>query len=505
MKRIIMVLMLAFVLISVSAVAAGENVTDIESVSVDDVVLADNVSQDIEPASDEEVYVVKSDSTLSAKDITGYGGFSTNITATLNSNGKSLALKPVIFNVNGKNYTRTTDSLGQASLSINLAKGDYTAKYFFLGDNETNPSGASAVITIKNSTKTVLKVADKDISYRQGSKSVFIVRLLTDAGKAVKNQEIVFKVNGKTHRATTDSKGYAKIFLSLKKGTYKVSFSFASNKPYLSSSGSHNVKVKSALAKGNGYWMWPSGIKSVSLKTLKAKGTKHLFLNSYAFDVYGKKTVTSWIAKANKYGMKVHIWIQIFYEGKWVKPLKADGSLNYYMMKKKVSKAVYYAKIKGVAGVHMDYLRFGGTAHKYDNSVKAINYFVKKVCAEVRKVRPNCIISAAIMPEPDMNVYYYGQDIPTMTKYLDVIVPMAYKGNYGKNTAWLKDVTKTLVSQSNGAQVWTGLQAYKSDNDVRKLSHSQLLKDAKYCMGGGAKGVVLFRIGVTNLLNFNKV
>lgn len=484
--------MLVMALLSISAVAAEGNVTDID----DDFAEVGNVSH---------LDQVKSDSQLSANDTVGYESFSTQINVTLNSNGTALASKPVIFSIDGNNYTRITDSLGNAVLDINLTKGTYNASYFFLGDNATNPSNASATVTINDPVKTVLKVADKDINYRQGLKSVFIVRLLTDAGKAVKNQEIVFRVNGKTYRKTTDSKGYAQIFLSLKKGTYKVSYSFASSSPYLSSGGSHKVKVKSALSKGNGYWMWASGIKSVNLKTLKSKGTKQIFLNSYAFNLYGKKKVTSWISKANKYGMKVHIWMQVFFNGKWVKPLKSDGSPNYGMMKKKAAKAVYYAKIKGVAGVHMDYVRFGGTAYKYDNAIKAVNYFVKKVSVEVRKVRPNCILSAAVMPEPEANAYYYGQDVPTMSKYLDVIVPMAYRGNYGEGTSWLKDVTKTLVSQSNGAQVWTGLQSYKSDSNVKKLTHSQLLKDAKACKSGGAKGVVLFRIGLTKLLNFNKV
>ena len=498
MKRSIIFLILTLAVLSVSAVCAADNVTDIESISDDGV-------WEIYSADDGEIEDVKSDSEIIVKDTTGYEQFSTNIAVSLKSNGTALASKPVIFNVDGKNYTQTTDSAGQAALNIKLSKGTYTAGFFFLGDNDTNPSNASGVITIKSPVKTSLKIADKDINYRQGLKSVFIVRLVTSAGSGVSGKTVTFKVNGKTYTAVTDKKGYAQIFLSLKKGTYKVSYSFSSLCPYISSSGSYSVKVKSPMSKGNGYWMWAGGIKTVNLKTLKQKGTKQIFLNSYAFDLYGKKTVTSWIAKAKKYGMNVHIWVQIFYEGKWIKPLKSDGSLNYNLMKKKVSKVVYYSKIKGVAGVHMDYLRFGGTAHKYDNSVKAINYFVKKVCGEVRKVRPNCIISAAVMPEPEMNKYYYGQDIPTMTKYLDVIIPMAYKGNYHKNTLWINSVCKSFVSDSNGAQVWCGIQAYKSDSDITRLSHSQLVKDAKSCMSGGAKGVVLFRIGVTNLLNFFKV
>ena len=66
-------------------------------------------------------------------------------------------------------------------------------------------------------------------------------------------------------------------------------------------------------------------------------------------------------------------------------------------------------------------------------------------------------------------------------------------------------VTSAFNLESNGAQIWTGLQAYKSDDNVVKLSTSQLLKDAKASIAGGAKGVVLFRIGVTHYLNFNKV
>ena len=35
------------------------------------------------------------------------------------------------------------------------------------------------------------------------------------------------------------------------------------------------------------------------------------------------------------------------------------------------------------------------------------------------------------MPEGSSNSYYYGQDYSQMSKYLDFIVPMIYKGNYG--------------------------------------------------------------------------
>lgn len=497
MKKIVIFLILTLALISLSAVSASENVTDMAEIG-DDVIMEDGVFDVV--GDDVSKYTE-----ISANSTIGYESFSTAFTVELTSNGEALASKPVSININKVDYKKTTDANGKVTLNVKLAKGTYDATYSFLGDENYAASNGTSTITVKDPSKTVLKVADKDINYRQGSKSVFIVRLLTSSGAAVKNQQVTIVANGKSQKAVTDSKGYAQVYLSLKKGTRKVSYSFKANSPYLSSSGYTYIKVKDSLPKGNGYWMWGSDMKSINFKTLKSKGTKHIFLHSYAINLFGKKTVTSWISNANKYGMKVHIWMQCFYDGKWHVPAGADGSLKYSYMNKIISQAKNYAKIKGVAGVHLDYVRYGGTALNYDSSVKAINYFVKKVCVEVRKVQPNCILSASVMPEPGMVELYYGQDIPTMSKYLDVIVPMAYKGNYGKFSSWIKYVTNSFVLESNGAQIWTGIQGYQSESNPKLLSYSQLLKDAKAAKSGGAKGVLVFRMGLTRLLDFNKV
>ena len=164
-----------------------------------------------------------------------------------------------------------------------------------------------------------------------------------------------------------------------------------------------------------------------------------------------------------------------------------------------------YASIKGVAGIHFDYLRFPGTAYKHANGVKAINYFTKKACNELHKMRSSLIVSAAVMPEPSSMKYYYGQDIPEMSKHLDWIVPMVYKGNYGKNAAWIESVTKQFVKQSKGAIVLTGLQGYYSDGEVKKLSASSLKNDAHYAGFGGASGVIVFRYTLFNMIDFNNL
>ena len=449
-KMIMGLLVLLILCLSVSVVSASENTTDVSSTIIED----------------------GSDSTVLSQNVESGDG-------SLVNNVDSLTVDEA--------YAKSVDNVLSVSSDKNAS--------------DCLTSSATTVKTIK----TTIKVTDKNINYREGSKCAFMAKLTDANGNPLKSQKITFKVDGKTYTANTDSKGNAKIFLKLKKGTYTVKFSFAKKAPYLASSGSFKINVKPSMGKGNGYWMWANGIKTANLKTLAAKGTKHIFINTYTITLHGTEAVKSFIAKAHKYGMKVHIWMQVCYDGGWISPVNKDGSFKYSFMNKKVAEAKKYAKITGVDGIHLDYMRFGGTAHYYSTSTKAINYMVKKISLGVRSVKSNCIVSVAIMPEPSMNKYYYGQDVATMSKYVDALLPMVYKGNYNAGTSWIKSVTKTLVSQSNGAQIWTGLQAYKSDSNTAKLSHSELLKDAKAAKAGGATGVILFRFGLTNLLDFNQV
>ena len=480
-KMILGLIILLTLCLSISVVAAGENTTDSTN---GDIIAASNNSGDF----------INVESSLSGENVDAYDAVSTKSSVNIESDDDFLATKRA-------NITIDVDE--RPSVQLTNLSNDVLCAYS--DDKNTSDCLTASATTVKATTKTTIKVTDKNINYRQGSKCIFIVRLLDVNGNPLKSQKVTFKVDGKTYTATTDSKGYAKIFLKLKKGTYTVKFSFAKKAPYLGSSGSYKINVKPSMGKGNGYWMWAKGIKTANLKTLAAKGTKHIFLNSYAITLYGTSAVKSFITNAHKYGIKVHIWMQVCYDGGWVSPVNKDGSFKYSFMNKKIAEAKKYAKITGVDGVHLDYMRFGGTAHYYSTSTKAINYMVKKIAIGVRSVKSNCIVSVAIMPEPSMNKYYYGQDVPTMSKYVDALLPMVYKGNYNAGTSWIQSVTKTLVSQSNGAQIWTGLQAYKSDSNVAKLSHSELLKDAKAAKSAGAAGVILFRFGLSNLLNFNNV
>ena len=242
--------------------------------------------------------------------------------------------------------------------------------------------------------------------------------------------------------------------------------------------------------KNFGYWVFGADMLKVNLETLKKNGVTDLFLNYYAFETHGESKVTAWIKKANAQKINVHIWVQCFYNGKWINPKTANLTSKLNEIKK-------YAKISGVKGIHLDYLRYPGNAYKTSGGSTAITNFVKKV----RSQNPKVFLSCAVMPETECKKYY-GQDIDALSKTVDVIVPMQYKGNYNGGTSWLKSTTKFF---SGKAKIWSGLQTYKSDDNPTKLTASELLTDAKTCISNGAKGVILFRYGISPTVNFTSL
>ena len=241
------------------------------------------------------------------------------------------------------------------------------------------------------------------------------------------------------------------------------------------------------MTKHFGYWVFGRDMENVNLKTLANNGITDLFLNFYAFTAHGESKVLSWIKNANTNKINVHIWIQCFYDGEWHNPKTTNLTAKLKEIKK-------YANLDGVKGVHLDYLRYPGNAYKTEGGADAITNFVKTV----RSQNPKTFLSCAVMPEQS-DKYYYGQDIDALGKIVDAMIPMQYKGNYEAGTTWLESITKLFASK---ATLWSGLQTYKSDNDTTQLSGNELLTDVKTCLNNGAKGVVLFRYGISPNINF---
>ena len=448
--------------------------------------------------------LTKTQSTFKASNYVAYKGFSNPFTVTLSADGIKLKNKKIRFNINGKNYYRTTNSKGQATLNIKCAIGTYKIKYYFNGEKNIKTISGKSKITVKKMTTKISKA--NSVKYYHKTTAPFKVKVVDARGNPVVGN-VTFSINKKKYTRNTNSKGIATLNLKLSQGSYKLTYTFAKTSLYEKSSKSLTLNVKT-LSKcvNNGYWLFGYNMKNVDLDKLAKTSTKHIFLNFAALEKHGKSAVETFIADAKKKGISVHIWMQVFYTGgKWISATNGDGSYKYSFFNSKIKEAKEYANLKGVAGVHLDYLRFPGTAYKHANGVEAINYFTKSLCNAIHKINSKLIVSAAVMPETDSNKYYYGQDIPTLSKYLDVVIPMIYKGNYASGTSWIESTTAKFVKMSNGAQIWTGIQSYRSDDDVTSLSSSELLKDYKAAANGGATGVISFRWEISKLIDFDLI
>ena len=335
------------------------------------------------------------------------------------------------------------------------------------------------------------------------NKNYFYAYLKDASGKALASQKVTFKINGKKYVRKTDSKGKAALKIRLKAKNYKLRMYFYGKSYYHACHKYITLTVKKNYAGKNAIWVWSTDKDKLDLDQLKRNGITNIFVHEQAVKSSNFK---SWLKKVNRKGLKVHIWMLVFYKnGEFINPINKNGNIKKSLFKSNVKRARKYARIKGVSGVHFDYIRFPGTAYKYKKGVYAVNLMTKQLSKAVKKANRNAMVSAAVMPESIYSdKYYYGQDIKAMSKYIDVFCPMIYSHSYGQSSKWIQSQTKSFKKAMGGnAQIWTGLQTYGAIG--KRLSNKALTADIKYALKGGAVGITFFRFGLFNQVNMNKI
>ena len=413
----------------------------------------------------------------------------------LNVYGNPIPGEKITATLDGQKYDLITNDDGNVTIKFNLKTGSYKVNYQYQNSNPDLSSEGSKTITIY-ANKTYIYGNDAD--FTAGTSQTYYVSLKDQYKDPLANKVIKFVVDDKTYTAKTNSKGIAGIVLSLNAGSYPIKFSFEGDSVYPASSGSKKIIVSYNTF---GVYVFAANMKSMDLKKISSYGIRNIFLSYYAFEYWGKDVVKKFISNAKDYGIRVHIWMQCFYEGSWINPSTCGNAYK----QAKIDEAVIYAKFAGVGGIHLDYIRYPGTAYRYSDATSQITNFVKNLVTAVKAVNKNIIVSAALMPETNVNPYYYGQDSSQMGKYLDVLMPMAYKGNYHQTTSWLTTTARYFASHCGTAQVWLTLQAYYSDSDVRKLPAKQLKADSQASLDGGVQGVVFFRHEYVNYFNMSSL
>ena len=159
------------------------------------------------------------------------------------SSNYALANKKITLNISGNCYTIYTNSNGVASKQINIQKvKTYKVVISFAGDSDYSKVSGNAKIVVKKK-KMSLTVPSK--TYKLKAKTHKLTATLRDNNKKlVSGQKLVFKVNGKTYTAKTNSKGVATVNVKLySRKTYSFSVKYSGNSYYAAVSKTGKVRI----------------------------------------------------------------------------------------------------------------------------------------------------------------------------------------------------------------------------------------------------------------------
>ncbi len=265
----------------------------------------------------------------------------------------------------------------------------------------------------------------------------------------------------------------------------------------------------------NAIWLWGSHMKEAPIQEWAEKGYGHVLLNEAAFSKWTAEEVYAFVEDCKEIGIVPHVWFQCFYkDGKWAYPVDDENKvIKQDFFDDLVARASDYVS-KGFQGVHLDYIRFGGTAHKHDypeaglRATDVVTECCRQLNVALKAIDPKVILSAALMPEIGSE-HLYGQNPAAMGKYLDVLMPMVYRYGYAgedKSLEWVYEVTDWFEANSDQADVWVGIQTYSvnlEDGSVIPLDKEQLLSDCEDLKNTNATGVVLFRHGLGDFPDLN--
>ena len=166
--------------------------------------------------------------------------------------GNPIANKKVIFTLNGKQYSTTTNNNGIAQNQISLQKaGNYKITISFSGDDQYARSSIQKNIKI---IKKKTKIIAKKKTFKKSKKvKKFTVTLKTIKGSSINGKtylkagkKLTLKIKGKTYKAKTNKKGKAvfKIKNLKKKGVFKAVIKFKGDNIYKPSTKKVKIRIK---------------------------------------------------------------------------------------------------------------------------------------------------------------------------------------------------------------------------------------------------------------------
>ena len=148
---------------------------------------------------------------VSAPDLTKYYHGPERFVVTVKEDGKAVAGKDVTINLNGANYTKTTNENGEASMAINLNSGEYKVTSEFEGIEVQSTITVKQTVSGENITKI----------FRNGTQ--YYATFVDTSGKTLaENTAVEFNINGVFYTRYTNDKGVARMNINLNPGEYVI-------------------------------------------------------------------------------------------------------------------------------------------------------------------------------------------------------------------------------------------------------------------------------------------
>ena len=204
---------------NVTPIENNTNVTPTDNSTANDT----NDSQDV-PV-DSEIF-------LNAPDVVKYFSSSERfIVHVTDSKGNGLDNVAVNIQINGNEYTRTTNKDGVASIGINLNSGSYNVTT--ICDNIT--------LNSKVIIKDTVSANDLEKVYRNSSQ--FYATFVDGEGNLIRNTAVSFNINGVWYERMTNASGVARLNINLAQGEYVIT----SVNPITKENRANNIKVLSTI------------------------------------------------------------------------------------------------------------------------------------------------------------------------------------------------------------------------------------------------------------------
>ena len=120
------------------------------------------------------------------------------------------------ININGVDYSRQSNSRGQASIPLKLNIGEYIVTTTFPGTENYNPLIKENTVDIKSTiySDDVVKVFRNSTQY--------LAKFIDTSGNTLTKTAVTFNINGVYYTRTTNDNGIARLNLNLEQGTYII-------------------------------------------------------------------------------------------------------------------------------------------------------------------------------------------------------------------------------------------------------------------------------------------